>query len=316
MCTLAAPLTWPEEAQDVYDGLQTYRIVGASACVVAIMSALQAIAEYSDSPAPGSAYEQIADAGALFCALKPSTAAYANAIQWILADLDTKADGQVIRSHIQGRVRSYARYRKESLERIIDEARPILPKNGHVLIHDYSSTVLAVMDTAGRDGTPLTVFVTAGEPVGQGAKVAQALSNAGHRIVYLPDAGVGRVMDRVDLVLSGVETLFRNGDLANTVGTYPIALVARAADVPLYAATECMKIHPGAFAATVEDLTACVLHPWPPHDHALPAGTDVRREVLDLTPAALITGYITELGILRPSEVAGAFRQFSGNLAG
>lgn len=303
---LEAPATWPAEAKEVYDGLQTYRIVGASACVAAIMQALQAVAEYVRITGAGNPYGEVFDAGARFCALKPSTAAYANAVRWLLTGLDREADAQEVSSQIEARVKSYAGYRRDSLARIVEEAYALLPAHGRVLIHDYSSTVLAVMDAAGQRGTVLTAFVTAGEPVDQGPKVAQVVSAAGHHVVYLPDAGIGRIMGEVGLVLSGVETLFRNGDLANTVGTYPIALVAREAGVPLYGVTERMKIHPNASTVTAQDLTARVLHPWPHDGDALPAGAEVRSEVLDLTPAALVTGYVTEEGVLGPSHVSEA----------
>jgi translation initiation factor 2B subunit (eIF-2B alpha/beta/delta family) len=213
------------------------------------------------------------------------------------------------------RVHLYDAYSRRSLTSIVDTACALLPARGHILIHDYSSTVLAITDGAGRQGRTLTVYVTAGEPVGKGPTVARAVADAGHHVVYLPDVSIGRVMGEIDLVLSGVETLFRNGDLANTVGTYPIALTAREAKVPVYAVTERMKIHPEARAATVSELDARVLHSWPDVDQTLPAGTDVRLEVLDLTPACLVTGYVTEEGVLTSTEVDGAMERLYKELA-
>ncbi len=174
------------------------------------------------------------------------------------------------------------------------------------MIHDYSSTVLAVIAEAGRRHLGLHVYVTTGSPVDQGPRVARLAADAGHHVIYLPDSGIGRVIGEVNVVLSGVETLFRNGDLVNTVGTYPIALVAQQSEVPLYGVTERMKIHPSATEVTVSDLGAEVLHPWPQPGTVLPPGTEIRRQVLDLTPAHLVTGYVTEEGVIDPSLVAGA----------
>ncbi|MGI8552427.1 MAG: hypothetical protein ACR2PL_16805 [Dehalococcoidia bacterium] len=300
----------------MYEDLRTYRIVGASACVTAIMRALRAVAlQPGGRDRAGTVYRRVAEVGACFCALKPNTAAYGNAVRWLLSGLDAGTDDHTVAAAISERVERYADYRRESVARIIDWARLLLPAGSHILIHDYSSTVLAVVDDAGKHGHILTVFVTAGEPVDHGPKVAQAVAQAGHRVVYLPDTGIGRVMGEIDIVLSGVETLFRQGDLANTVGTYPIALTAREANVPVYGVTERMKIHPTAPTTTVHELNAHVLHPWPRENQVLPAGTDVRDQILDLTPARLVTGYVTEDGILPPSDLSGALDRLFESLA-
>jgi translation initiation factor 2B subunit (eIF-2B alpha/beta/delta family) len=270
------------------------------------MRALQALSEHLATKGDGSAYGALRDGGARFCALKPDTAAYVNAVHWLLAGLDERSAPADIAATVARRVEAYTAHRRLSLDRIRDQACRLLPVRGNVLIHDYSSTVLAVIAEAGRRDLGLRVYVTAGAPVDQGPRVARLAAEAGHRVVYLPDSGVGRVMGEVDIVLSGVETLFRNGDLANTVGTYPIALVARENRVPLYGVTERIKIHPGAAEMAVADLHAEVLHPWPQPGTELPPGTEIRRQVLDLTPAHLVTGYVTEEGMINPSGVGAA----------
>lgn len=305
---------WPDETRDVYQGLQTYRIVGASACVLAIMHALQVLAAHAAVPPNSNVYRELSSAGALFSALKPDTAAYMNAVRWLVTGLEAMTDAGEAAAKVARRVEQFSAHSSRSVARIVTEACRLLPLQGHLLIHDYSSTVLAIVHEAGRQGKNLHIFVTAGAPVNQGSRVAEAVVAAGHQLTYLPDAGIGRVMTEVDIVLSGVETLFRNGDLANTVGTYPIALVAREARVPLYGVTERMKIHPTASGVTAGDLTAQVLHAWPPDEDNLPPNANIRREVLDLTPAALVTGYVTEEGVLSIPEVDGALARLYNEL--
>jgi translation initiation factor 2B subunit (eIF-2B alpha/beta/delta family) len=307
---------WPPATREVYAGLQTYRIVGASACLTAILGGLNALAQDVASRHRGNVYRELVAAGSLFCSLKPNTAAYANAVQWLLIGLNQDMDAKEVASQVADRVNTYAAYSRRSLNRIVDESCRILPARGHVLIHDYSSTVLAIIEEAARRDNLLTVYVTAGAPVDQGPRVAQGVARAGHRLVYLPDTGIGRVMTEVEIVFSGVETLFRNGDLANTVGTYPMALVARDVRIPIYGVTERIKIHPTTERVTAGDLSARVLHAWPSDLSNLPTGTEVRREVLDLTPAELITGYVTEEGVIPPSHVRSALERFYAELAG
>lgn len=226
---------------------------------MAIMRALQAIAGAAGADSKVAPYRAIVDSGARFCALKPDTAAYVNAVRWTLANLNEQSTVEDINSTVARRVEAYSKYRQVSLARIVNEACGLLRPASRILIHDYSSTVMAVISEAGRRNLELSVYVTAGEPVNQGSKVAKQAAGAGHKVVYLPDAAIGRVMDELDLVLIGVETLFSNGDLANTIGTYPLALAAGRKGVPVYGVTERMKIQPTAAGVSANDLRARVL---------------------------------------------------------
>ncbi len=316
MSTLSPPASWPSGARDVYTALQTYRIVGASACTAAIVEALTALAADVAGRPGGHVYQELSAAGSLFCALKPNTAAYANVVHLLLRGLDTvSAAPSALAATVAQRGDAFSRYSTASVQQIAAMEANLLVAHSGVLVHDYSSTILAVLAEAGRRDKDLMVFVTAGQPVDQGPKVARAVASYGHRVTYLPDAAIGRVITSVDVVLGGVETLFQNGDLANTVGTFPIALVARDAGVPFYGVTERIKIHPTATTVSVAELTAQVLHGWPPPQVELPPHTRTCPEVLDLTPARLVTSYVTEVGLVAPSQVAAALQDLWSRLA-
>ena len=177
------PPMWPAVTREVYVGLQTYRIVGASACVTAIMQALQALAEHFVARADVAAWRELEDAGARFCALRPDTAAYVNAVRWLLAGLGERSAPADIASTVARRVEAYSAYSRESLARIVDEACRLLSVRRSLLIHDYSSTVLAVIAEAGRRHLGLHVYVTTGSPVDQGPRVARLAADAGHPLV-------------------------------------------------------------------------------------------------------------------------------------
>lgn len=301
--------TWPEETRRVYAGLQSYEIVGASACAEAIVGALVALAE---AHRDGDLLTELRDAGAAFRALKPNTAAYANVVDWLLRDAEGSA--AEIRSSVEARARAFDAYRAFCRAAIVDAAGALLSSGTAVLIHDYSSTVLSVLAEAGRRGMTLKALVTAGEPLGKGAHVARLASEAGHSVVYAPDSTTGRLITRADVFLTGVETLFRDGDLANTVGTYPISLLAREHGVPVYGVTECLKIHPTQRTIAQGELSAQLLKPWPGALVELPPAAEVDTHVLDLTPAALITGLVTEQGVIAPTETAAALERLHAEL--
>jgi translation initiation factor 2B subunit (eIF-2B alpha/beta/delta family) len=293
---------WPPETRRVYDGLRSYEIVGASACAAAIVGALRAL---TDAAASDDLRPALRDAAAAFCELKPSTAAYTNVVDWLLHETGDVEPAELRRA-VGTRAAAFEDYQRSCRAAIADAGCALLAADMTVLVHDYSSTVLAVLEEAGRRGIVLKTLVTAGEPVGKGAHVARLASRAGHSVTYASDSAVGRLVPEADLFLSGVETLFLNGDLANTVGTYPISLLAQEVGVPVYGVTECLKIHPTQQTARPHELTATLLKPWPPAGVELPPGTEVDLRVLDLTPAALITGLVTEQGVIAATDAPAA----------
>jgi translation initiation factor 2B subunit (eIF-2B alpha/beta/delta family) len=310
MTSEAPPSSWPAETRRVYLGLKSYEIVGASTCAAAIVGALEALAEADDD---GDRLADLRAAGSAFRALKPSTAIYANVVDWLLRDAETAEE---LRGLVARRAQAFAAYRSFSVDAIADAGCSLLSTGTAVLIHDYSSTVLAVLAEAGRRGLTLKALVTAGEPVGKGVQVAQLAADAGHAVTFASDSSAARLVRRADLFLTGVETLFRSGDLANTVGTYPISLLAREHGVPVYGATECLKIHPTQQTASLDELTAELLKPWPADAAELPPGTEIDLHVLDLTPAPLLSGLVTEQGILASSETEAALARLRVDLDG
>ncbi|MFN5598771.1 MAG: hypothetical protein ACK5AK_05235, partial [Gemmatimonas sp.] len=101
---------------------------------------------------------------------------------------------------------------------------------------------------------------------------------------------------QVDLVLVGADRITANGDVANKVGTYGVALAARAHGIPLYVAAPWSTIDPAT--ATGRDLVI-------EHRHAeelgeLPAGVPAWNPAFDVTPRALVHGYLTDRGFVTP----------------
>jgi methylthioribose-1-phosphate isomerase len=122
----------------------------------------------------------------------------------------------------------------------------------------------------------------------------------------------------IDVVLFGADRIARNGDTANKIGSYMLALAARAHRVPLYVVAPTSSFDPAS--ADGEDLP---IEERPAEEvrrvggvSTAPAGVEVFNPAFDVTPAEAITGWITEGGILRPpftEEVLAAARARMGS---
>jgi len=119
----------------------------------------------------------------------------------------------------------------------------------------------------------------------------------------ITDSAAASIMaaGEVDAVLTGADRIAANGDTANKVGTYPLALLAREHDVPFYIAAPLSSVDlatPDGAAIVIEERPGAEVTTF------APPGTPAWNPAFDVTPSALITAIITELGVLKPDNLA------------
>lgn len=288
---------WPAPARACWADLRSYRLVGASACADRITTALTQIAAAAEAQHRDLAAEMAA-AGAAFRALKPDTALYVNVLDLLIGDPTSSSAADV-----HHRANSLDTMRRTDRQHLIATATAALHDADTLLVHDYSSTTAAIITALGAT-RPRRIVVTAGEPLGQGLRVAHLCETARHQVIYSPDTAVGRRINNIDTFLTGVESFYADGSLANTVGTHPLALLCADARVPVLAPTELLKYDRSQPHASTANLHARLLGGWPGNRSDLPPHWDVEDHVLDAVPARLITGYLTDHGPLTPDRIA------------
>ena len=166
-------------------------------------------------------------------------------------------------------------------------------------------TALGVVQVAHHDGRDIQVWVDETRPYLQGARLtAWELAQAGVPHTLIPDVAAGHLMAQgeVDVVIVGADRIAANGDTANKVGTYPLAVLAARHAIPFYVAAPTSSIDlgtpTGADIPIEERAAAEVL--LVRGVRLAPPDTTVRNPAFDVTPAELITGIITEEGVAQP----------------
>ena len=166
-------------------------------------------------------------------------------------------------------------------------------------------TALGVIQAAHAQERPLHVWVDETRPYLQGARLtAWELQQAGVDHTLIPDMAAGPLMaqSQVDVILVGADRIAANGDTANKIGTYTLAVLAQRHGVPFVVCAPLSSVdletESGA-AIPIEDRAAVEVTEIRGIRIA-PAGTDVRNPAFDVTPAELITAIVTEEGVVRP----------------
>jgi methylthioribose-1-phosphate isomerase len=175
---------------------------------------------------------------------------------------------------------------------------------GGLATADYG-TALAVMFTAAEQGTKFHVFADETRPLLQGARLTTwELQQRGIDVTLICDNMAAQVMKekRVDLVITGADRIAANGDTANKIGTYGVALLAKAHGIPFYVAapssTFDMKLANGDAIPIEQRDSREVTHGL--GKQIAPDGVKVYNPAFDVTPAHLIAAIITEKGLVRP----------------
>jgi methylthioribose-1-phosphate isomerase len=175
---------------------------------------------------------------------------------------------------------------------------------GGLATADYG-TALAVIFAAHEQGKGVRVFADETRPLLQGARLtAWELQRRGVPVTLICDNMAAQVMreGKVQLVVVGADRIAANGDTANKIGTYGVALLARAHDIPFYVAAPS-----STFDLTLPDGSSIPIEQRDPREvtqgfgrPTAPEGVEVYNPAFDVTPAALIAGIITERGVIRP----------------
>jgi translation initiation factor eIF-2B subunit alpha/methylthioribose-1-phosphate isomerase len=211
-------------------------------------------------------------------------------------------------------------YAQESVRRcrgIGENGAPLIDEGSSVLTHCNAGALAAV--DVGTALAPIRVardqkkkpFVLVDEtrPRLQGAHLtAWELLNEGIDHAVIADNAAGYFMSRgeVDLVIVGADRVVANGDVANKIGTYTKALAARENGVPFYVAAPSSTFDfgtPDGTGIVIEERDSDeVLHAA--GRRTAPRGSGARNPAFDVTPARYVTGYITEVGVLRSGELS------------
>jgi methylthioribose-1-phosphate isomerase len=189
----------------------------------------------------------------------------------------------------------------------------LIPEGANVLTHCNTGmlctagigTAFGVLWCAHLAGRGIHVWVDETRPLLQGARLtAWELQRLGVPFTVIADSAAGSLMaqGQVDAVIVGADRIVANGDAANKVGTYPLAVLAERHGVPFYVAAPTSTLDratPSGGDIEIEERDPEeVTHAF--GARVAPAGAAALNPAFDVTPAELITAIVTERGAVRP----------------
>lgn len=207
------------------------------------------------------------------------------------------------------RGRGFSNHARRCREIIAKEGDDFIQDGMVVLIHGFSRMTFAVLTAAYDSGKKFEVIVTEGRPLGDGYKTVTKLQECNIPAKLIVDSAIGYALERADIVLVGAEGVVENGGVVNRMGTYTLAMAAKAMNRRFYVAAESYK-----FARV-----------YPLHQRDVPGGqrnssvtmqseegakeVEVSNPSVDYTPPEYIHLLFTDLGVFTPSAVSDELMQ-------
>jgi methylthioribose-1-phosphate isomerase len=314
---LPAELVYHEcrTVEDVWEAIRTLRVRGAPA--IGIAAALGVLLGLPRTADPAVLAGHVRAATARLRTSRPTAVNLFWALErmerCLARCLSEGVPGERLAQQLLAEARAIEEEDRRVCRAIGDHGAALVPDGGGVLTHcnagalataDYG-TALAVMYRAAEQGKAFTVYADETRPLLQGARLtAWELWERGLDVTLICDSMAAQIMKegRVQMVVVGADRIAANGDTANKIGTYGVAVLARAHRIPFYVAAPS-----STFDLSLADGSAIPIEQRGPSEvthgfgrQTAPEGVRVYNPAFDVTPAHLITGLITEVGLIQP----------------
>jgi methylthioribose-1-phosphate isomerase len=302
-------------AAEVAQAIQTMVVRGAPAIGCSAAYGMVLVAENCATRDTAGLLAELTDAKALLDASRPTAVnlAWATSRMLGVARAHATAGLPALRRALLGEAHAILAEDLAMCHAIGQHGVDLIPTRGHVLTHCNAGglataglgTALAPLRIAHDQGRPIHVFVDETRPYLQGARLtAWELQRAGVPLTLITDNMAGYFMRRgeIDCVIVGADRVVANGDIANKIGTYGVAVLAKAHNIPFYVAAPSSTIDlalPDGDAIPIEQRSSDEVTTIAGQRIA-PDGVSAAHPAFDTTPHDLITAIITERGVVHP----------------
>lgn len=283
-------------------------LIGIAAAYGMALAAHEFVRAYHGTPLIG----KLRDIGEEIKQSRPTAINLSWAVDLVLSDVKGLYDKEKIIDIIEKRAVWIHEDDKERCRKIGENGVSIIAKSASVLTICNTGalatggigTAFGVILTAYKKDPTIKVYVAETRPRQQGSRLTtfECLEN-GIECTLISDTACGYLMQKkeIDVVITGADRIASNGDVANKIGTYQLAVLAKENNVPFYVAaplsTFDLKVKSGS-EIPIEERSEKEVTDINGKSICAP-GTKVRNPAFDVTPGRYITGIITEKGIMR-----------------
>ena len=292
------------EIISLIDEIRNDKVNGASQLARQAVKVLKVAAEHSRADNVEQFLLELNGVGERLMVARPAMAPVFNivsrflgAVSRVSADVGLEA----IKSLAISKADELANDSLQAVARIVNHGAKLITDGDRIMTHSYSSTVMAVLKEAFAKHKHIEIIATRSGPGRTGERIAQELGRSGLSVTFIDDAAMGLYISVASKVMVGADRVCADGDIINGIGTYQLALAAEKAGIPFYVLYEALKFDlrlKSGEADLEEKEPSEIVEPG-----RLPPGVRIKNPYFDITPLELVTGVVTESGLLTPRQV-------------
>jgi len=293
--------------EKIYHDIKAIKIQGATAVALSVAAALQKYAKVCSAKGSREFIWQIEKAGYYLSQARQTEPMADNVVEFLVYHLkeNKHLDLPNLKKYLISLIAEFFTLINEAEQQIIKNGVSLIKNKENILTHCHATTVIKILVEAKKQGKKFKVFSTETRPLFQGRKTASDLIKAKIKDTMLVDSSVfsvlfGQTKVKINKLIIGCDAISADGSCVNKIGSFGLALAAHTRKIPLYVATQALKINEDAknlSAIKIEKRSAKEV--W----EEAPKNLQIYNFAFDKIPAKYITGYITELGILKPKQL-------------
>jgi translation initiation factor 2B subunit (eIF-2B alpha/beta/delta family) len=264
---------------------------------------LVSIIKASNAMTVQSLLEELCENSAYLLKFLPPYAPPLNSINQVMVYLEQAVEANTDIEFVKSQLAETGDQTTSSIQNasaIVDLLMNMLPMEAVIYTHTLSETVLNTLLELNRHRKIISVFVTESRPNNDGWETARCLVENGVEVSLTIDAAMPLVIKKADCMLSGAEIINRDGSVVGKVGAFPAAVFCRMSEKPVFIIADTGKI-------SIFNRSNLYLTPFGSEDLGVPFGSSrlkITGSYFDVTPREYIRSFVTEKGIVNPSEIS------------
>jgi ribose 1,5-bisphosphate isomerase len=311
----------PKKVMKIAEDIKTMKIRGAGKIARSAVSALKISADASKAGTIDKFLAELDFAAEILLQTRPTAVSLPNGIRYVMGRIrqakKNVSEVEELRGYVIKVADQFIDNSLKTIQRIGNFGAKRIKDGDFILTHCHSLAMVAVIETAWKQGKKLQVYSTETRPKFQGRITARTLGEVGIPVTLIVDSAARHFMNKIDKVIVGADAIAANGAVVNKIGTSMVALAAHEARTPLFVAAETYKFSPETLTGeliVIEERDASEI--ISSNRLKTMKNVKVRNPSFDVTPPDYVDLIITEKGIIPPQGAITILQEEYGWLTG
>jgi ribose 1,5-bisphosphate isomerase len=298
-----------KQVTKIFKDIKSIKIQGATNIALAVGRGLKIASSKSEYKTAVKFKKEIREIGKYLLGARATEPMAENVFEFVSFQLkkNKSKDVKELKKVVKDSVEYFFSLVEKNDKKITKNGEKLIKFGDKVFTHCHSSSVIKVLRGAKSNKKRFEVFQTETRPLYQGHKTARELAKFRIKDTLVVDSSAAYLISKVsgkafeiDKLIIGCDAISRDGSCVNKVGSFGLAMTAFLNKIPVYIATQSLKINEDAKnikAIKIEQRNAREV--W----NRAPKGLKIYNPAFDRVPAEFITGYICEFGVVKPKDL-------------